>query len=165
MLSDLPPLDDAPFNMWHPFWVEMVESWHLSGTWLHPETLFSIDQLAFAEQRAFLYVGCHDRGNPSAPRRYDPHRDPVTSDQGVITFPLRTFRALEFHRTGYCPEASLLLCAGTAVAESAVHEALEMHQSAPGVPVLDPHAVSCTINVTVHWSCDARSTSGHAHVH
>ncbi|MGW2986422.1 hypothetical protein [Streptomyces goshikiensis] len=159
----VPPLDDAPFNMWHPLWFDLVGAWHLTGTWLHPESSFSIDQLAFAEQRAYLYVGCHDRENPTAPRRYDASRSPLFHDQGVIAFPLRTFRALKFHEAGHCPEASMLLCAGTAVAESAVHEALEMHQSHPGEPVLDPHTAGLTIDVTVHWRQGAASTAGQAH--
>lgn len=163
-LGGLPPSDEAPFNMWHPLWAELVDVWHLTGTWLHPESLFSIDQLAFAEERAYLYVGCHDRENPLAPRRYDPNCSPIFSDQGVIAFPLRTFRALEFHSTGNCPEVSMLLCAGTAVAESAVHEALEMHQSHPGEPVLDPHTAGLTVDVLVHWGQDAASTVGQAHV-
>jgi hypothetical protein len=162
-LGSLPPLDEAFFNMWHPLWVELLDAWHLTGTWLHPESSFCIDQLAFAEQRAYLYVGCRDRENPSAPRRYDAGRSPISHDQGVIAFPLRTFRALEYYAAGYCPEAAMLLCAGTAVVESAVHEALEMHQSSPGTPVLDPHAADLTIDVTVHWGHGAASTTGQAH--
>ncbi|MFC5148886.1 hypothetical protein [Streptomyces aureoversilis] len=161
-LTGLPPLNDAPFNMWHPLWLELIDVWHLAGAWLHPETFFSLDRLAFAEQRAYLHVGCRDRANPSAPRRYDPRRSPVFRDQGVIAFPLRTFRALD-HVTEHGPEAAMLLCAGTAVAESAVHEALEMHQSSPGVPVLDPHTPGLTVNVTVHWADAVPATTGSAH--
>lgn len=35
-LKDLPPLDEAFYNMWHPLWYELVDTWHLTGTWLHP---------------------------------------------------------------------------------------------------------------------------------
>ncbi|MCZ1012314.1 hypothetical protein [Streptomyces lydicus] len=163
-LTNLPPLDEAPFNMWHPLWFELVNVWHLTGTWLHPESHFCTDQLAFAEERAYLYVGCHDREYPSGLRRYDPDRSPISHDQGVTAFPLRTFRALEFHADGHCPEAAMLLCAGIAVVESAVHEALEMHQSSPGIPVLDPHASGLTVKVTAHWAHGGPSTVGYAHV-
>ncbi|MBD0673976.1 hypothetical protein [Streptomyces sp. CBMA156] len=161
--TELGSLDNAPFDMWHLWWFHLVGAWHLTGTWLHPETSFSIDQFAFAEQQAHLYVGCHDRENPTAPRRYDPSLNPVTNDQGVVVFPLRTFRTLDFHAAGYGPEASMLLCAGTAVAESAIHEALEMHQLFPGQPVLDPHIAGLTIDVTVHWASGTMPTTGWAH--
>ncbi|MCZ0984203.1 hypothetical protein O1L60_46440 [Streptomyces diastatochromogenes] len=81
-LKDLPPLDEAFYNMWHPLWYELVDTWHLTGTWLHRETSYCIDQLAFAEQRAYLYIGCYDRENPSRPRRYDASLSPVFHDQG-----------------------------------------------------------------------------------
>lgn len=164
LLVNLPPLHDAPFDMYHPLWFELVNVWALTGAWLHPETRFCVDQLAFAQQRAYLYVGCHDRENPSGPRRFDPDRRPDLHDQGVLAFPLRTFRALEFQAAGHCPEAAMLLCAGTAVVESAVHEALEMHQSSPGEPVLDPHSPGLTIEVTAHWAHGGPYTTGHAHV-
>lgn len=162
-LEDAPPLDEAFYDMWHPLWYELIDTWHLTGTWLHPETSYCIDQLAFAEQRAYLYIGCHDRENPSKPRRYDASLSPITHDQGVIAFPLRTFRALEFHAAGYCPEAAMLLCASTAVVESAVHEALEMHQSFPGQPIPDPHTADLTIDVIIHWGPSGVSTTGQAH--
>lgn len=162
-IDGLPSLDDAQFNMWHPVWPEFVESWHLSGKWLHPETYFSIDQKAFAESNAHLLVGCRDREDPYSPRRYDPDRNPMSHDQGVIAFPIRTLRSLDFYEEGYCPEASMLLCAGTAVVESSVHEALEMHQASPGQPVLDPHSQGLTVDVTIHWGDREFVTEGIAH--
>ncbi|HWU06064.1 MAG TPA: hypothetical protein VN520_06675 [Streptomyces sp.] len=150
-LAGLPPLDDALFNMGHPVWLELADAWRLEGRWLHPETRFSIDQLTLAEIRAGLLIGCRDRSIPTAARRYDPQRDPVLTDQGLIAFPLRGWRAAELLYDGHGAEAAMLLCAGTALAEAAVHEAFEMHQSAPGQPVLDPHTPGVRVDVLVRW--------------
>ncbi|MEV5282697.1 hypothetical protein ACFYMW_36060 [Streptomyces sp. NPDC006692] len=162
-LAGLPPLEDALFNMWHPVWLELADTWRLEGRWLHPETLFCIDQLTLAENRAGLLIGCRDRSAPTTARRYDPQRDPVLTDQGVIAFPLRGWRAAELLYDGHGAEAAMLLCAGTAVAEAAVHEALEMHQSAPGRPVLDPHTPGVRVDVFVHWGGLAAPMTGFAH--
>jgi hypothetical protein len=162
-VAGLPPLEEALFNMWHPAWLELADVWRLEGRWLHPETRFSIDQLTLAENRAGLLIGCRDRSNPSAARRYDPQRDPVLTDQGVIAFPLRGWRAIELLYDGYGPETAMLLCAGTAVAEAAVHESLEMHQASPGQPVLDPHAPGVRVDVLVHWAGGVLPTAGFAH--
>ncbi|KAB7835788.1 hypothetical protein [Streptomyces mobaraensis] len=160
--QELPSADTAPFNMRHPLWAHLVQTWQLRCTWLHPETTYTVEPLAFAENRASLLIGCTDRNAPAAPRRYDPQRDPLTHDMGVIAFPLRPFRALQHHLEGHVPEAAMLLCAGTAVAESAVHEALEMHQHSPGIPVLDPHAQGVTVDIVVHWAPGQTPTTGRA---
>ncbi|WP_413754745.1 hypothetical protein [Streptomyces sp. MMBL 11-3] len=138
--------------MWHPVWVKLVDVWHLTGAWLHPETLLCLDQMAFTEERVYLFIGCRDR-----------HRSPLSHDQEVIAFRLCTFRGLEVYEQGHGFEASMLLYAGTAVAESTVHEALEMHRSSPGVPVLDPHTAGLTVTVTVHWANPDLSTTRTTH--
>ncbi|MFJ1580374.1 hypothetical protein [Streptomyces sp. NPDC088182] len=89
-------------------------------------------------------------------------RDPVLTDQGVIAFPLRGWRAAELLYDGHGAEAAMLLCAGTAVAEAAVHEALEMHQASPGQPVLDPHTPGVGVDTLVHGA-NGVSMAGFAH--
>ncbi|MER6605675.1 hypothetical protein ABT282_07115 [Streptomyces sp. NPDC000927] len=157
-------LEDADFNMWHPVWFELVGLWALEGRWLHPETSFTTqDQLMLAENSAGLYIGTRDRENPSHPRRYDAEKDPVSNDIGVIYFPLRAHRALGHIHSGASLEQAFLQCAGTAVAESAVHEALEMHQKEAGVPVLDPHTKGLKVNIRVFWAGCSRPTEGFSH--
>ncbi|WP_030894235.1 hypothetical protein [Streptomyces sp. NRRL F-5053] len=161
--AELPPLDQALYDMRHPVWWELADVWQLDGRWLHPETRYGINPLTLAENRAGLLIGCRDRANPSAARRYDPERSPITTDQGVIAFPLRGWHAAELRYDGHGTEAALLLCAGTAVAEAAVHEALEMHQAAPGQPVLDPHTSGVRVDVLVYWADGVAPTPGFAH--
>lgn len=145
------PLDETMFSMWHPAWQDLVEHWHLDGPWLHPETRFEIDQLRFAENAACLLVGCVDRAAPAAPRRYDPTRHPASNDIGVVAFGLCPHRAFGHFHDGYDAETAMLLCAGTAVVEAAVHEALETFQVELGVPVLDPHDRDVHVAVQVRW--------------
>lgn len=148
-------LGDTVFDLWHPAWQELVEHWHLDGPWLHPETRFQIDQMCFAENLSSLLIGCPDRADPRAPRRYDPSLLPDTNDIGVIAFPLFPHRALDHLQIGYDPETAMLLCAGTAVVEAAVHEALELFQEQRGVPVLDPHSTELGVAVSVVWRAAA----------
>ncbi|HEV7976564.1 hypothetical protein [Amycolatopsis sp.] len=118
------------FDMGHPVWPDSVEQWHLTGRWLHPDMCFQADRLSFADDAASLLIGCVDREDPSAPRRFDPGLAPDLHDIGVIAFPLSPHRALTHRWAGHEPDAATLLCAATAVAEAAVHESLELFQSA-----------------------------------
>ncbi|MCK2245431.1 MULTISPECIES: hypothetical protein [unclassified Crossiella] len=159
--SDL--LDAAQFDMWHPAWDDLVDHWYLTGQWLHPETNLQIDHLLFAKDLGSLLIGCLDRNDPQAPRRYDPRLPPDLHDIGVITFPLYPHRTLEYLAAGHTPETAMLLCAGTAVAAAAIHESLELFQQAPGRPVLDPHDSQLEIQVRSTWfGEDALRTDGYA---
>lgn len=144
-------LDESIFSMWHPVWMDLTEHWYLAGRWLHPETSFQIDPMVFAENRGSLLIGCLDRDDLTVPRRYDPTLLPDTNDIGVITFPLFPHRALDHVHCGYDPETAMLLCAGTAVVEAAIHEALETFQIQPGTPVLDPHTAGIEVGVRLVW--------------
>ncbi|MER6605993.1 hypothetical protein ABT282_08755 [Streptomyces sp. NPDC000927] len=157
-------LEDADFNMWHPVWFELVNLWALKGRWLHPETSFMTqDQMRLAESSAGLYIGTRDRDNPDLPRRYDAEKNPMSHDIGVIYFPLRSRRILRYIESGAPLEQAFLQCVGTAIAESAVHEALEMHQKEAGVPVLDPHTKGLKVNIRVFWTGCSRPTEGFSH--
>ena len=137
--------------MWHPAWQELAEHWHLDGPWLHPETRYEIDPLRMSSDASCLLIGCVDREDPSLPRRYDPTLFPMTHDIGVIAFCLNPHRALELYHAGYDAATAMLMCAGTAVAAAAVHEALETFQVECGTPVLDPHSADVEATVTVLW--------------
>jgi hypothetical protein len=144
-------LDETVFSMWHPAWQDLTERWHLDGPWLHPETRYQIDPMRFADNTASLLVGCVDREDPARPRRYDPTLLPDTNDIGVIVFSLCPHRALDKLHDGYDADTAMLLCAGTAVVEAAVHEALETFQVHQGTPVLDPHDPNVQVDVRVRW--------------
>lgn len=146
----MPSLDDAFYTMWHPVCLELIESWALQGRWLRPETDWhNNDQMVFSNNTGHLLVGVPDRENPASPRRYDPDQNPAFHDIGVVAFPIRPFRAVDYLQAGHSPSQAMLLCAGTAVAESVVHEALEMYQYNRGIPVLDPHTPGLTVEVSV----------------
>jgi hypothetical protein len=149
--ADLDPIEDAHYNMWHPVWADLVSEWYLSGRWLHPETVFQIDQCLFASGHGSLLVGCLDREDLTAPRRYDPDLAPDLHDIGVIAFPLHPFQALAYRWGGHTPEIAMLLCAGTAPVEAAVHESLETSQLEPGHPVFDPHDAPVDVEIRVNW--------------
>ncbi len=133
-------LDGAEYDMFHPVWVELMEApWLLEGRLLHPHTRLEIDQHAFAHNGANLLIAVPDRRTPDVAPRLDPDTSPYTTDQGVLTVPLWPFRALSAMRAGADAATALLLLAGTAVADFAVHEALETYQGVSGRPVWDPH--------------------------
>lgn len=141
-------LKAAVGDMWNPLWESAIESWALSGTWLHPETRWQIDQKTLAENTASLMIGCLDRTDPSRPRRYDPAVDPATHDIGVITFPINTFRLLDYLDAGYPIESATVMVAADAVTDACIHESLELFQNHVGVPVLDPHTVAVVTTLT-----------------
>jgi hypothetical protein len=149
--DDLGQIEDAWYNMWHPVWPDLVSSWHLMGRWLHPETAFQVDQKLFADGYGSLLIGCLNREDLTAPRRFDPDLVPDMHDIGVIAFPLHPHQALIHRWAGYSPETTMLLCAGNAVAAAAVHEAFETFQRGPGQPVLDPHETPTVARVRVGW--------------
>jgi hypothetical protein len=152
------PLDDAEYNMFHPVWVDLMEApWLLDGRLLHPHTRFEIDQHAFAHNTANLLIAVPDRRTPDVAPRPDPDTSPYTSEQGVLAVP---FRALSAVRAGSDAATALLLLAGTAVADFAVHEALETHQVIPGRPVWDPHDSPYELAIEVHWQISDIITQG-----
>ncbi|MEU8403556.1 hypothetical protein AB0C28_50995 [Nonomuraea sp. NPDC048892] len=104
-----------------------------------PPTHCELDQLAFCRNAANLLIAVPDRATPDVAPRIDPDASPYTTDQGVLAVPLWPFRALSAMRAGADPATALLLLAGTAVADFAVHEALETYQKVSGRPVWDPH--------------------------
>ncbi|MGK5558201.1 hypothetical protein ACSNOI_42025 [Actinomadura kijaniata] len=153
--TGLRELQQAAFDWRHRVWEQLAAAWALEGTWLHPETRFTINPLALAESTSCLYIACVDRDDPAAPRRYDParhaHLDPHTTDLGVIAFPLHPHQALDYLAAGLSVAQAMLVTAGTAVVEACVHEALETYQHAPGRPVRDPHQVGPELSVRLHW--------------
>jgi hypothetical protein len=151
--------EDA-FDMWHAAWQDLTEHWYLEGRWLHPETRWQIDPMPFASNTACLLIGCVDREDPARPRRYDPTLLPATHDIGVIAFGLSPHRAWNYYRVGCAADNAMLLCAGTAVVEGAVHEALETFQTELGAPAIDPHDHNILIGLRVGW----RTTAGIAHI-
>ncbi|WP_157420489.1 hypothetical protein [Actinomadura kijaniata] len=153
--ADLQQLAQAAFDWRHPVWERLAAAWALEGTWLHPETGFTINPVALAESASYLYIACVDRDDPAAPRRYDPARhaavDPHTIDLGIIAFPLHPHQALDYLAAGLPPAQAMLVTAGTAVVEACVHEALETYQHSPGRPVRDPHQLGPELRVRLHW--------------
>ncbi|MBB2749211.1 UNVERIFIED_ORG: hypothetical protein FHR35_009124 [Microbispora rosea subsp. rosea] len=154
-------LEDAEWNPWHPVWFELAEAgWNLEGRWLHPHTSHEIDQFAFAENRGNLLIACADRSRPGSPPSMDPTSSPYLTDQSVIAVPFFPHRALRHLEEGHSPAAAMLLVAGTAVVEFAIHEALETFQSWPGKPVWDPHDSVYYLKSVARWANPAAITVG-----
>ncbi|MBB5773759.1 hypothetical protein [Nonomuraea jabiensis] len=123
-LRSAPMLDDAEYDMFHPVWVELMEApWLLEGRLLHTRTPASRSTSMLRPQRrqsADRGSGSAHAGRGAAAR---PGHVSYTTDQGILAVPLWPFRALSAMRAGADAATALLLLAGTAVADFAVHEA------------------------------------------
>lgn len=165
---NLPPLDMAVFDEmtgdeFDERWTDLLDSYDLTGTWLHPDTNWEIDPLAWATNRSALYVGTLDRDDPTAPRRYDAARSTMSNDLGVVCFPLRAqWRGPELLGRGVTATDATKYLVLLALTEAGVHESLEMHQAVPGVPVIDPHNTDMTVLLSVVFA-DGTVLDGTAH--
>ncbi|MEV4374570.1 hypothetical protein AB0J71_46470 [Nonomuraea sp. NPDC049637] len=154
-------LAEAQHDPWHPLWCDLTSAaWRMTGRWLHPDTALEIDQMLFAGNAGNLLISCADRADPATRKPLDPRSSPYGKDQGVIAVPLFPFRALHHLHQGFSSEQALLLLAGTAVSEFAVHEALETFQRAPGVPYWDPPDSPHPLTVTITWAEPQTVTTG-----
>lgn len=146
------PVDDL-FDPWHEAWNEPAERLAtLTGPWLHPHTRFQVtDPPALASGAASLLIGCVDRNDPTAGRPlWDPTLDPFFNDIGVIGFPVSPAPMVAVLSDGYTGRTAGTWGACIAVVCAAAHEAMELTQISPGVPVIDPHASDVSVTVTVN---------------
>lgn len=145
-------LDRMLETAWCTEWADLVNEWRLAGTWVHPDVSSSLDQLSWHDRLAVLPIGCLDQADPAAPRRFDPTKMAWANDLGVIEFPVRTYRCLDWLAAGYPPAAAVLLLAGTTVLEAGAHEAMEMYDLRDGRPAWSPHAAPVPVTVTATWA-------------
>lgn len=152
----------APSNGDQVNWDALSAAFHnedgtsrFDGLLIHPHTKFSADAL---ETLAWVVIGCLERNDPTGPYHLDPKTVELPDTRVIMTpHPVTTNarRLLNVHGWDY-PK----IAAGTTaylVAKLAAHEALELHQSTPGVPEVDPHKHQIPCSVTFH---DGVSVSG-----
>lgn len=149
---------DAMFeDVWHPAWEEACETLlTLDGPWLHPETRWLLDPYAIASYRSALMIGCVDRDDPTAPRRFDAASDPVMTEQDVVSFPVSPGAVLNATAAGFAGNELGVAVAATLMFESGVHEGFELFQRERGVPVFDPHDRSLRLAGTLVLSDGTR---------
>lgn len=142
-------------NEWHPAWAALGERLYtVDGPWVHPETRYELgDGYALARTGGgHLSIGCPSRDDPSAGRPlYRTDVSPWSQDLGVIAFPFHLWPVYESVEQGWSIGHVARRSLAAAVAEAVCHEALEMWQTAPGQPVINPHATSATAEVTVRF--------------
>jgi hypothetical protein len=130
-------LDDLTHPMWAQVCAHMAT---VTGPWLHPQTAERLgDPHTVATGDGALLLGCVAREHPEQGRRFRADVDVYDHDLGVIAFPLRVCWILDAIEAGLDAPSAATAAVAAAVAESGVHEAVELFQDPPGVPVLDPH--------------------------
>lgn len=146
---------------WCDEWIAILEalcSGRLEGTWLHPDWIFNLDQLALAEGGTSLPIGCLDRRDPSLPRRFDSTKAAWAHNLGVVDFPLHSRdRCIQWSAEEVPPTRQAALLIGAALIEAAIHESLELCLRGPGEPWINPHRIRI-------YSCLELEVEGVRHV-
>ena len=133
---------------WHELWHDAAEHMKVTGEWIHPETRMTTgDPYCLAQYGGTIYIGCADLEDPSAPRRFDPTKDPVFNDIGVIAFPVHADGFIpEMIESGFSSADAGRICGATAVLAAAAHETIE-HQALVR-PEMNPHRAKISMEIT-----------------
>lgn len=119
----------------------------LTGRLLHPVTSDLIDADTLARENAELVVRVVDRNTPGKAPAIDPTgTTTVVPHEGTINAGWLT----QEHDWSWDAAAAGTTC--LTLAALAAHEALEMYQSSPGVPVVNPHehSIRCAVDFPDH---------------